>query len=361
MSMAYLARWSGPVNEVDDPYPSDSVRSARESVYTVQKHTQDVYLLPERTSSTDNDNIKWWLMKYGGLDVRFYWANMYYSCCPSAYYNPEDTSLNHDVTLVGWDDNYPATNFKGFAGAPPGNGAFIVKNSWGEGWGDRGYFYISYYDTSLQEATAFTCESASNYAAIYQYDPLGWVSNVGYIDKTAWAANVFTADSSANPLTTVSFYTNDMNTQYEVYIYTDPTSGPMDGREYIGPKGTMPQVGYHTVRLASPVPLSAGQRFSVVVKFTTSGYDYPLAFEYALPGWSSKATASSGQSYISPDGSKWEDITIYFPTGNFCIKAFTSQKSDEVKLEDITVGNKEAISFGSAYAENSVKIVANQQ
>ena len=63
MSLAYLARWSGPVNEVDDPYPGGSVRSVRESVYSVQKHTQDVYFLPERTSSTDNDNIKWGLMK----------------------------------------------------------------------------------------------------------------------------------------------------------------------------------------------------------------------------------------------------------------------------------------------------------
>ena len=368
MSLAYLARWSGPVNGVDDPYPGGSVRSVRESVYPVQKHTQDVYFLPERTSSTDNDNIKWGLMKFGGLDARFYWATKYYSSFPPAYYNPENTDLNHEVTLVGWDDNYPATNFKGFAGAPPGNGAFIVKNSWGTGWGDRGYFYISYYDTSLQQSTAFTAESASNYYAVYQYDPLGWVNSAGYLDRTAWAANVFPADSSANLLTAVSFYTTDMNTQYEVYIYTDPTSGPLGGREYVGPKGTLPLAGYHTVKLASPVVLSAGQRFSVVVKFITSGYDYPLALECAETGYSSKATASFGQSYVSQDGSIWVDIRNYYPTANVCIKAFTSQKRaftsqkpDEVKLENINVGNEEAIAFGSAFAESSVKIVANQQ
>jgi len=36
---------------------------------------------------------------------------------------------------VGWDDNYDKTRFArdGIA-APPGNGAFIVKNSWGPEW-----------------------------------------------------------------------------------------------------------------------------------------------------------------------------------------------------------------------------------
>ena len=326
MSTAYLARWGGPVNEADDPYPGGDGHLATDNAvaYTVQKHTQDVYFLPERTSSTDNDNIKWGLTTYGCLDIAIYWNNTYYSPSPATYYNPSTNPRNHDVTLVGWDDNYAATNFHGTAGAPPGNGAFIVKNSWGTSWGDGGYFYLSYYDTSLESATAFTAEPTSNYATAYQYDPLGWVTSYGYSSATAWGANVFTADSSTNPLTAVSFYTNDLNTQYEVYIYTNPTSGPIGGTQHVGPKGTMPLVGYHTVKLASPVPLSAGQRFSVVVKFNTSGYIFPLAVEYALSGYSSGATASSGQSYTSSTGSAWQDITTYDSTMNVCIKAFSA-------------------------------------
>jgi hypothetical protein len=271
------------------------------------------------------------LTTYGGVTVAINWTERYYSSSPATYYNPTTTTTNHAVTIVGWDDNYAKTNFRGTAGNPPGNGAFIVKNSAGTSWGDGGYFYLSYYDTLLNDAKAFTAEPASNYAAEYQYDPLGWCGSVGYGVTTAWGANVFTADSSAKPLTAVSFYTTDVNAQYQVYIYTDPTSGPIGGTQHVGPTGTM-QAGYHTVKLASPVPLNAGQRFSVVVKFNTSGYSYPLAIEYAKTGYSSGATASPGQSYISSTGSAWQDITTSILTANVCIKALTNGPAGSAKI-----------------------------
>jgi C1A family cysteine protease len=42
----------------------------------------------------------------------------------------------HAVCIVGYDDSLPVT------GQP--NGRFIVRNSWGTGWGDNGYFYMPY-------------------------------------------------------------------------------------------------------------------------------------------------------------------------------------------------------------------------
>ena len=325
MSTAYLARWGGPVNEVDDPYPGGDMHSAIDNGYSIQKHTQDIYFLP-RTSATDNNNIKWALTTKGGVAIGVSWDNAYYGTAPSTYYNPSTSGIGHAVTIVGWDDNYAAANFHGSAGAPPGNGAFIVKNSWGTSWGNNGYFYLSYYDASIQSLMpVFTAEPASNYAAQYQYDPLGWVGSVGYNNPTCWAANVFTADGSAKPLTAVSFYTSDVNTQYEVYIHTNPTSGsPIGGTKHVGPTGTMPMPGYHTVKLTSPVPLSAGQKFSVVVKFTNPAYIYPVAYEYAVGGYSMGATASLGQSYISYDKSSWLDLASWESTSNVCIKAFTS-------------------------------------
>lgn len=42
------------------------------------------------------------------------------------------TSINHAVALVGWDDQQGA------------NGVWILRNSWGTGWGENGYMRIAY-------------------------------------------------------------------------------------------------------------------------------------------------------------------------------------------------------------------------
>ncbi|WP_269851806.1 hypothetical protein [Methanosarcina horonobensis] len=56
MAMAYLTRWSGPVNETDDPY-SDTLEYSPLGL-PLQKHVQEVLVLPKRTGSLDNEVIK---------------------------------------------------------------------------------------------------------------------------------------------------------------------------------------------------------------------------------------------------------------------------------------------------------------
>lgn len=58
----------------------------------------------------------------------------------------------HAISIVGWDDTYSRENFESPYGViPQKDGAYIALNSWGENWGDRGFFYISYEDIMVNK------------------------------------------------------------------------------------------------------------------------------------------------------------------------------------------------------------------
>ncbi len=322
ITQAYLARWSGPVYESDDPYISCNSPSDLSSL-PARKHVQEVDWIPQRSNSLDNDNIKLALMNYGAVACCFGWDNAYYNSTTYAYYCDTTAGLaGHCVTLVGWDDNYSSTNF---VTPPPGNGAFLIKNSWSTGWGDNGFFHISYYDVNVGGFTLFRmAESTTNFSNIYQYDPLGQTAGYGYGSFTGWFANIFTAVGTEK-ITAVSFYVAEPNSTYTVAVYLDPTSGPINNS---GPvltnSSTISNPGYQTINLSSSVSVNSSQRFSIVVMLNTPGYYWPIPIESQDSGYSSGATATTGQSYISSNGSSWTDMTLAMPNANVCLKAFSS-------------------------------------
>lgn len=320
ISAAYLGRWSGPVREMDDPYsPLSGVSPPGLSPV---KHIQEIFIIPDRSKSSDNDRIKEAVMSYGAVYTSMYWGG-YYNSTTHAYYFNGSTYSNHAVAIVGWDDNYSRTNF---STAPPGDGAFIARNSWGTAWGEDGYFYISYYDSNIGTETFVfrMAESTTNYSRVYQYDPLGWVTSAGYDKATAWFANVFTAEADEE-LSAVSFYAASPKSKYTLYIYTnvDGISGPRSGTLVRTVKGKVALAGYHTVSTGSSIFLPRGQTFSVVVKLNTPKYKYPIPIESPMYNYSSLATANSGESYVSPNGKNWSDLSDSYSNANVCLKAFT--------------------------------------
>jgi len=318
--VALLASWNGPVNETDDPYAAGTCVSP--GSLNQRKHLQHALYIPARASSLDNDLIKQAIMESGAAATGMTWEEASFNSANAAYYYGGSGAINHQVALIGWDDYFPASKFNQ---APQGDGAFLARNSRGTGFGDSGYFWISYYDTKAASAQSmvFLAESARNYGAVYQYDPLGLTALSGINSSdTAWCANMFRA-SESNSLRAVSTYFYSQNASYELYIYTGCSSGaPRSGKLAFTRSGSFSLGGYRTITLDQPVELTAGQLFSIVFKLKTPGFNFPLPQERPVDGYSSGATASAGQSFVSPNGTSWSDITQNAPNTNICIKGF---------------------------------------
>ena len=331
---ALLSRWTGAVNESDRPYqnrkpwPESSRPLASDPVF---KHLEHVLYLPVPFDSRFNSTpLKQAIMTHGAAYISI--SPMSFEAFNSkgtAYYNSSGKgSGGHAVAVVGWDDNYPASNFKVNPGS---NGAWLIRNSWGTSYHDGGYFWISYRDQTIRSYSVFKGGPNTNFSRIYQYDPLGWVDSAGYNKDTAWFANIFTAigPASGSPelLKAVSFYAAQSNSAYRIEVRKGVNAGsPRSGTLAYSAEGTLAAAGYHTVRIPSNVSLAAGERFSIVIRLRTPGYNFPIPTEYPLVGYSTKARAAAGQSFISSDGSTWGDLTTYagFANTNVCLKAFTS-------------------------------------
>lgn len=333
MAQAWYAHWGGPVNEADDPY-DDSSGNWNQSA-TVQKHVANVLFLPKRTSATDNDNIKNAVTTYGATYIAFNWDDANYNDAKYAYYAPAAINTGgHAVAVAGWDDNFDKANFNV---APDGNGAFLIKNSWGASWGDAGYFWISYYDKKLAmtditnygsntgsaPAVFNNADATTKYTTLYEYDPLGLANCFGDgANTTAYYANIFTAKSS-DEISAICTYALQNNATFQVDIYKDVTTGPTTGTKVSGSttSGTADIAGYRYIQLTQPFRVSSGSKFSVVVKMTTPQWKFPIPVETPVADFTSKATANAGESFESADGQTWTDITTDVADTNVCIKA----------------------------------------
>lgn len=321
MSIAYLAAWQGPVYEKDDPY-GDGMSDPNLSA---EKHLEEALIINGR----DDETIKSAIFRYGAIETSIYSAmeyadsySMYYSSEYAAYYYDGDETPNHDVVVVGWDDNYSRENF---TIRPEGDGAYICKNSWGEEFGDDGYFYVSYYDTKIcNKSVVYTrVGDKDNYDNIYQTDKLGWVGQLGFSKEDAYFSNVYKAGVDEE-LAAVSFYATDKNTEFEVYVVRDfQDVDSFKEREFVV-SGSMKHAGYYTVDFPEAIPLEDYERYAVIVKIHTPGAVHPIAIEYNADERSASFDISDGEGYISLYGEMWHRAETSEKC-NVCLKAFTNR------------------------------------
>lgn len=336
MPMGYLASWLGPVNATLDPFDDKGTLSP---LLDSEMHIQNIYVLPARTSYTDNDAIKEAILKYGGLYASYYHSAGYLNSKTNAYYDPYTGNGNHAITVVGWDDDYSKNNFYT---APAGDGAFIVKNSWGSSWGDNGYFYISYYDRVLfavnkdNQAFTYILNDTVRYTKNYQYDVAGMTDYLITGKKTVWYQNIYNATGNEVIAAVSTFFNTTVD--YEISIYVnDVLQLTQNGRH----EGS----GYYTIPLKEYVPVTVGDIFKIVVKLANPQNGYaavPISEQLST----TRCYYAPGVSYFSNDGKKWTDLydysaSAYSHTYNSqvaCLKAFTvaDMQNTTVTLNNIT-------------------------
>ena len=323
LANGYLASWLGPIYDVDDVYTFNSILSP---VLSSIMHVQNFIYL-KRDNSTDNDMIKRAIMDYGAVytsirvcdeNKHYYYKNDpvigYYQ-----YYNDTNTSCNHAVTIVGWDDNVNIPN-------APGNGAWIVKNSWGDPWGNNGYFYVSYYDVSCPKpgisdaCIAFVLNDTVKYDKNYQYD----IARTDYFfntTDTVWYKNIFNATDKEYLYAVSTYFEKD--TDWELSVYVD---GILKSA-----KSGFSNPGYWTIDLLESIPLNVGDIFEVVFKINVTGdAGFPISEIVSL----NNEFYRENISFVSYDGDNWLDLYElewmgYKDKGHTyksqvaCIKAFT--------------------------------------
>jgi hypothetical protein len=272
--------------------------------------------------------MKWAILKYGALDVGYFGQSTFDQANP--YYNPEthaqyvNVSIpsNHEVSVVGWDDNYPKENF---LITPPGDGAWIIKNSWGTGWGDNGYLYVSYYDKTFVESTSLTLyataiifENTVQYNKNYQYD-IAWAGSFLAGEGNRSYLNQYVAQDD-DLIAAVGTYFNQADVNYTVEIY-------VNDELKLTQEGISPFCGYHTIKLDSYIPIKKGDVFKAKISSNT--------VPYIVIG-DERVHYTANISFIAMDGVTWEDA--YLSGVIACLKVYTvADDSKIINNKDISV------------------------
>lgn len=351
MATLELMGWQGAADESLVPFSGGNPSGISDShAYTDIMHMTDAYW----AAASDADSIKNLIMEHGAVttNIRLTSGNINSN---HAYIYNGSGSVSHAVTLVGWDDDYPRSNFNQvspYDGSELQDGAWLVKDSYGTTGSNRdnGYFWISYQDSVFSglesydsnKAIAVDMESADNYDHNYQYDGSNGISLSLGSSSGIYAANIFEArgnNGGAEKIEAVSFATPSIGGKYSVQIYTDlaaNTTNPASGdAAFSTPQtGDFTYAGIHTVKLSTPVTVEEGTRFSVVVR-VTDGITYDdntntnvaktnILIDKSYGSWAIHTAAPvEGRSFYSTSGTSWKDAAKE-NSAVMRVKAFTS-------------------------------------
>lgn len=302
---SYLFNHVGPIFESDYSYSyfdSRDYNDLTKSSLPNKTALLDVDEFSEYTTSDGCTNNKIDLIKELILSKGSVSSAIYSGGSITSYYIVTDSShsVDHAVTIIGWDDNIPASKFKNATR----NGAFLVKNSWGNS-GLNGYNYISYDDVNICNNT-YTLSGVQ----LNDYDNTYKTSNQIYPyilstdSKESYYSIKFNTKNSKEYLSKISYYSiSDVNTE----IYFSKTS-KNDYSKLLGSNHTI----VDGVSSISFEDIEVSGEFYINFKTTYNDDKYlpvtcisndPIAKSYTI------GMIPSNQYFYSFDGKKFTDFS----------------------------------------------------
>lgn len=307
-AQALFSQWCGPVDG-SCPETCDGWENAR----FILKESPSFDGSALKTDPEARLELKRAIVKYGA--VTFSYNNLR----ETEYYNPAGESGGksspHACTIIGWDDNIPASRFQPKAAGQ--DGGWLIKNSYSS----LPYFYLSYDNTS-SNIYAFSFLNREAYDYNYFYDADGADFGLGSILRPQQAANVFEAkkgsEQGAELVSAVNAGFEGKNVTLRVKVYknlrdaSDPTGGVLAAEEEV----FLECAGYYTVPLSVPVQVEKGSLFSVVAEVKGEGNTH------------FKLTGNQGKSFFYRGG-VWR-VVDYAPR----LKAFTKVEKEKIYFAD---------------------------
>ena len=352
LSGAYLSAGRGPILETKLPW---STSSSSKSNTLNQKSDYYVNEIDYISSKSCDANtilaIKKNLTEYGAIGAQIYAETpTYVSNDKLSYYYNGNNTINHALTIVGWDDDYSASNFKT---TPKGNGAWLTKDTYptiftGNSTIPAGYHYVSYYDTNIctNLMSVYKVETTS-FDNKYTNNIHGFSGNIATTDASSIIfKNIYTKQNNASEkLSKVNIFTGYPGDKYEIY-YSDVDDYSKAVK--IG-EGTATKEGYTSINISKNISITS-EKFYIYLKYTTAYtevdngktyYVFPVesfaSSSTAEDKWYYVANKPSGVSYYSIDSTSWIDTTTnnslqFYPV----MSAFTKNETENIEIKNTT-------------------------
>jgi len=121
---------TGAVLESDFPYVAYDALC--DCPYSHEYVIDDWAYIGSSSGVPTRDSIKNAILDYGPVSVAVYANSAMQGYTGGVFNGCANGTVNHGVVLVGWDDNQGP------------EGVWIMRNSWGSGWGENGYMRMRY-------------------------------------------------------------------------------------------------------------------------------------------------------------------------------------------------------------------------